>query len=92
MVAPHWHVRELFLCSGLNGPAPGLEEGSQVPIDRKGEGLSIQVHLSLVVRGYVLHGVVGSKHLLEGVPAKLVLELVGRRTTKRNCLHKLNPR
>lgn len=79
MVLPGRQVGEL-LCSGrFDGPAPGLEEPTQVHFHSLGELLSIQVHLSFVVPGEVIHLMVGSKNLLEGVPAKLLLELCGRR-------------
>ena len=75
MVGP-WRQLGQFLLSGcLYGPAPGLEEGTQVFLHGQGEGLGVKVHLAFVVLGDVGHVVVGGKHILKGSPTELLLEL-----------------
>jgi len=79
VVAPGRHVAEYLLSGSVDGPAPGLKERRQVHPHSLGEGLSIQVHLCIVLAGKVAHLLVGSKHLLKGIPAKPFLELHGRK-------------
>lgn len=71
-------MREILLGELLDGPSPGLEESRQIHSHSTGEGLSIQVHLPLVVIRKVAHLIVASKNLLEGLPAKLFLQLQER--------------
>ena len=75
VVTPGRQAGELLLSGCSDGPAPGLKESSQVHPHSLGESHSVQVHLSRVVLWKVAHLVVGGKHLLIGVPAKLILEL-----------------
>ena len=75
MVTPFRQAGQLLLSAGLNGPAPGFEEGGQIHPYCLGEGFSVQVHLAHVVLWYVNHVTVSSKDFLEGVPAKLFLQL-----------------
>ena len=75
MITPGRQVGEFLLGRRFYGPSPGLKESSQVHPHRLRKSLSIQVHLAFVVTGKVAHLVVGSKHLLKGTPAKLILEL-----------------
>lgn len=78
VVTPGRQTGQFLVSVLLYGPAPGLKETRQVHPHRLGESLSVQVHLSFVVLWEVAHLVVGSKHLLEGIPAKLFLELCER--------------
>ena len=84
MVSPGRQVGEFLLSDCLYGPAPGLKESSQVHPHSLGESLSIQIHLSIIVTRKVAHLVVGSEHLLKGIPTKLIPELHGERG-KGNC-------
>lgn len=79
MVGPGGQIGDLLLSGCFDGPAPGFKESAQVHLHSLGEGLSVQVHLSFVVTGKVGHPMVGSKHLLKGIPAKPLLELHGER-------------
>ena len=79
VVTPGRQAGEFLLSGSFDGPTPGLKESCQVHLHNLGESLSVQVHLSFVVMGKVAHLVVGSKHLLKGIPAKLLLELHGSR-------------
>lgn len=85
MVVPGGQVGEFLFCGWLDGPTPGLKESSQVPPHSLGESLSVQVHLSCIVTVNVAHLVVGSKHLLKGIPAKLLLELHARKQGRGKC-------
>lgn len=75
MVTPGRQGGQFILSAFLNGPTPGLEEACQVLPNSLGERLSIQVHLCLIATGEVAHLVVTRKHLFQGIPAKLFLEL-----------------
>lgn len=79
VVTPSGQVGTFVFCGLFDGPTPSLEESSQVHPHSLGESLGVQVHLSFVVSGEVAHCEVGSKHLLKGIPAKLILELHARR-------------
>lgn len=70
---------ESLLSVPPNGPTPGFTEPRQVHSHNAREGFSIQLHLSVVVLRKVAHLIVASKNLLEGIPAKLFLQLHGRR-------------
>lgn len=84
VVTPGRQGGEILFSGCFDGPTPGLKESSQVHPHSPGESLGIQVHLSFVVIGKVAHLVVASKHLLKGIPAKLILELHGRGQSWRN--------
>lgn len=75
MVTPGGQGGEFLLSALVDGPTPGLEEACQVLAYSLGEGLSVQVHLFLVAAGEVAHLMVTCKHLLQGSPAKLLLQL-----------------
>lgn len=75
MVTPGRQGGEFILSAFLDGPTPGLEEVTQILSNSLGESLSIQVHLCLVAVGEVAHLMVTRKHLLDGIPAKLLLQL-----------------
>jgi len=75
VITPGWQVGEFLLSGSFDGPSPGPKESSQVHPHRLRENLSIQVHLFFVVIGKVTHAMVGGKHLLKGIPAKLFLQL-----------------
>lgn len=75
MIGPRRQLGQFLLSGSPYGPAPGLEEGTQVLLHGHREGLGVEVHLALLVLGDVGHVVVGGEHSLKGSPAKCLLEL-----------------
>lgn len=82
VVGPGGQMGESLFGVLLNGPTPGFTESRQVHSHSAREGLGVQVHLSFVVIRKVAHLKVASKDLLKGIPAKLFLQLHGRRWRK----------
>lgn len=87
MVTPGRQGGQFILSAFLDGPTPGLEEPCQVLSHSPGESLGIQVHLCLVVVGEIAHLMVTRKHLLQGIPAKLLLQLHTWDCKKKKKLH-----
>lgn len=82
MVSPEWQVGKFVHSGFLYWPTPRLKELCQVHPYSLGKCFCIQVHLFLFAIGKVAHLVISSKHLLEGIPSKLILELIKKKNAQ----------